>query len=254
MSQRRAGGLPSAGGTRAGVRCGGVRRLGGCRLAAFPRPPHRRSRRGNLAPDDLGKLVSAGTAYRIEGAVCRLGEGQNAEHAAAGHEANCGADVAAAFYRKSALEAAGGFASWADAGHLSADTALRLQQLGFRSLVERRCLAKADPATLGRASAFGLGRESERFFWRWLSAGGRWQSLAGHAALIIGELVIGFWRPSMLLRLAGRACGTIGAVLRKAPTEALEAISAEPAQVLRGADLAPASADHRAKRRKARAA
>jgi hypothetical protein len=169
-----------------------------------------------LRRDDLRKLVSAGVSYRIEGAVCRVGDGEDAENATRAQDELCFPDVAAGFYRKSALAAAGGFGSWTDAGLISADTALRMGQLGFRCVVARQCLAKTDPATLRRAPAFRLGRESERLFWRWAPVHGRWQPLALHAALMIGECAIGPCRPTLFARLAGRLCGAVGVALHGA--------------------------------------
>ena len=206
-----------------------------------------------LRRDDLQKLVSAGVGYRIEGAVGRLGEGKDAQSVAGGQAAFGTPDVAAAFYRKSALEAAGGFGAWTDAELTSADTGLRLEQLGFRCAVDRQCLAKADPAVLRRTAAFRLGRESERLFWRWATAHGRWRSLAGHAALAIGECVIGPWRPSLFARLAGRVCGAVGVALHSTRPTPVQGVPSGSPQVLTTRDSAPA-ADCRAKGRKAKAA
>ena len=143
---------------------------------------------------------------------------------------------AAAFYRKSALEAAGE-RRWTDA-ELTGPTRPRLEQLGFRCAVDRQCLAKADPAVLRRTAAFRLGRESESTFWRWATAHGRWQSLAGHAALAIGECVIGPWRPSLFARLAGRVCGAIGVALHSTRPTPVQGVPSGSSQVLTTRDSA----------------
>jgi hypothetical protein len=206
-----------------------------------------------LRRNDLRKVVSGGVSCRIEGAVSRLGEGQDAERLVGEYDGFSGPDVAAAFYRKSAVEAAGGFGSWTDAELIGADVALKIGQSGFRLVLERQCLARSEPAVLRRASAFRLGCESERFFWRWAAGHRRLPSVAGHAALVVGECVIAIWRPAMLVRLAGRACGAVSAVGRSARPKPPQDAAGETPPVLSSRDFAPA-ANCRAKGRKAKAA
>jgi hypothetical protein len=169
--------------------------------------------------DDNQAVVSAGLGYRAEGVVWRLGQGRTPEQVAEEPEELCGPDALAAFYRRSALESAGVFSSAAVDMLAAVDIALSLQKAGFRCIVEPECLAQVDAAAVCEKPGFRRGRDAERLFWRWASAHGRVRSLAAHAALLAGECVIGLWRPSMLMQLAGRAFGAMATAWgRKQPT------------------------------------
>jgi hypothetical protein len=169
--------------------------------------------------DDNQAVVSAGLGYRAEGVVWRLGQGRTPEQVAEEPEELCGPDALAAFYRRSALESAGGLSSAAADTLEAVDIALSLQKAGFRCIVEPKCLAQVDAAAVREKPGFRRGRDAERLFWRWASAHGRVRSLVAHAALLAGECVIGLWRPSMLMQLAGRAFGVMATVLgKKQPT------------------------------------
>jgi hypothetical protein len=165
--------------------------------------------------DDHQSVVSAGLGYRAEGVVWRLGEGRTPEQVAEEPEELCGPDALAAFYRRSALESAGGSPSATVDTLAAVDIALSLQKAGFRCIVEPNCLVQTDAAAVRQKPGFRCGCNAERLFWRWASAHGRVRSLAAHAALIAGECVIGLWRPSMLMQLAGRAIGAMAAALGK---------------------------------------
>ena len=64
--------------------------------------------------DDRSRVVSAGIGYCVEGSTWCMGEGEFLADVALRIEAPCGPDLLAAFYRKSAVEAVGGFdPAWA---------------------------------------------------------------------------------------------------------------------------------------------
>jgi GT2 family glycosyltransferase len=168
-----------------------------------------------LNRDDPQTVLSAGLGYRAEGIAWRLGEGRTAEQTIEDPDDLCGADVLAAFYRRSAVESVGGFSS-ARVETLSAiDMALSLNRAGFRCIVEPNSLAHADAVVTRNKPGFRHGRDAERLFWQWASAHGRVRSAAAHAALVAGECVIGLWHPSMLMHVAGRAVGAVCATLGK---------------------------------------
>ena len=236
-----------------GLRRGGFCGLGQRGLAAFPRAGHRRAGRGDLVPRQSAETGFGGRRLPDRGCGRPAGGRQRRceHHRRAGrvwHSKRRGRVL-------SQVGVGGGWRirRWTDAELTSADTGLRLEQLGFRCAVDRQCLAKADPAVLRRTAAFRLGRESERLFWRWATAHGRWRSLAGHAALAIGECVIGPWRPSLFARLAGRVCGAVGVALHSTRPTPVQGVPSGSPQVLTTRDSAPA-ADCRAKGRKAKAA
>jgi GT2 family glycosyltransferase len=164
---------------------------------------------------DGRKIFSAGLGYRPEGASWKLVRPYEPDARDTDSEDLCGPDTLAAFYRKSAIEAVGGFSPWLGDAAVGIDLALALRQAGFRCVWEPRCLAHVGVAAMRDEPAFRRGRQAERLFWRWASSHGWLRSLVSHAALVAGECVIGLWRPSMLVQLVGRACGMLQAALSR---------------------------------------
>jgi hypothetical protein len=192
-----------------------------------------------LSTRESGQVASAGLGYRAEGAAWRLDQG--ATPAALGEcwTDLCGPDVLAAFYCKSTLEALGGFSPQAaDPLTTGIDAALALRQAGFRCVLEPACVARVDAAAMHGRPALRRGYDAERLFWRWASAHGWVRSLAGHAALVAGECVIGFWRPSLFAQLAGRLWGAIQAVSGRLRPKPAGAASDEVPAVIPLADFA----------------
>ena len=160
--------------------------------------------------------------YCAEGTVCRIGQGRDVIEASNDLHSLCGPDMSAAFYRKSALKAVGGFSPQAADGMAGIDVAMALRRAGFRCASEPACVAWADAATVYGRSGFRHGRDAERLFWCWASTHGWTRSLLAHAALLIGECVISLWHPWLVVRLAGRAWGLIRTVFsrrRPRPTQ-----------------------------------
>ena len=184
-----------------------------------------------LDRDDRGKIVSAGLGYRVEGTAWRLGRHSRPDNVAACRQDLCGPDTLAAFYRKSAIESAGGFAAWTDGAWAGVDLALRLRQAGFRCALEPQCVAHVRAAA-DSEPAFQYGRNAEQFFWRWASSQGWLASLAGHFALLAGLCVISLWRPSGLLQLAGRVCGAIQAMFAERRTKPADPMPVEKPSVV----------------------
>jgi hypothetical protein len=168
-----------------------------------------------LHQNDHETVVSVGMGYRAEGVVWRVGRGLSPEQVGEDHDELCGPDALAGFYRRSAIEAVGGFAPSPVDTLATIEVALSLRQAGFRCVVEPNCQAKVNSAAARDKIGFRHGCHCERLFWRWASAHGRVRSLAAHAALVAGECVVGLWRPFMLLQLAGRAVGVIHAATGK---------------------------------------
>jgi hypothetical protein len=201
--------------------------------------------------NDHETVVSAGLGYRAEGVVCRVGSGQTPEQVGQSEDEPCGPDALAGFYRRSAIEAVGGFSPSAVDTLVTIHVALALRQAGFRCVCEPDSQAKVDTASVRDKTGFRHGRDAERLFWHWASTHGRVRSLAAHTALVAGECVVGLWRPFMLLQLAGRAVGMICAAMAKRRQNASEAAIDEPSVI-----TAPcfATATCRDEQRSARAA
>jgi GT2 family glycosyltransferase len=201
--------------------------------------------------DDHETVASAGLGYRAEGVVCRVGRGRTPEEVADGHDELCSPDAVAGFYRRSAVEAVGGFSPSPVDTLTVIDVALSLREAGFRCVVEPDSQAQVDKTTVRDKIGFRHGCHAERLFWRWASSHGRLRSLAAHSALVAGECVVGLWRPFMLLQLAGRAVGLIHAVMANRRSTPSEAVDDEPS-VIASPRLAIATC--REERRSARAA
>jgi hypothetical protein len=159
--------------------------------------------------DAAQRVISAGLAYRAGGRLWRIGQAKTPARAAAGESLLCGPDTLAAFYRKSALEAVGGFDDRAGDSVAGADLALALQRAGFRCPLEPDCRTFADPAMALPGSALRRGIETQRLFWRWAAAGGWMRSLAGHAGLLAREVLECLVRPATVCQLAGRVVGSL---------------------------------------------
>lgn len=152
-------------------------------------------------------LVSKGLGYRAEGTVFRVAEGAELARVAEQEKQPCGPDLLAAFFRRSAVEAVGGFTSWSNPLYAGADLALRLKQAKLRCVWEPESVAHVDSAQVREKLGFARGCDSERFFWRWASENGWVRSLAGHAALLMGECVTTLVHPLRLGQWIGRAWG-----------------------------------------------
>lgn len=177
---------------------------------------------------DQEKIVSAGWGYRPEGTAWRLGRDYEPSKILACRQDFCGPDMLAAFYRKSAVEAVGGFSTRLGDELAGIDVALLLRCAGFRCALEPQCVAYINAAVIRAESAFCCGLHAERLFWRWASSRGLLTALMGHAALLAGECVIGLWRPSRLFRLAGRAWGLLPAMFAHRPRESSREAVAAP--------------------------
>lgn len=160
-------------------------------------------------------VLTAGLGYRSEGVAWRLAAGSRPVALARCVAELCGPDPLSAFYCRSALRAAGGFASGSDDVLRGIDLSLRLRLLGFRCALAPDCTVLAMPELTAAKPGFRRGRDAERLFWRWASSVGRLRAWSGHAALLIGECVLALGKPSLASQLLGRCCGAIISVFSR---------------------------------------
>jgi len=90
-------------------------------------------------------VLTAGLGYRSEGVAWRLAAGSRPVALARCVAELCGPDPLSAFYCRSALRAAGGFASGSDDVLRGIDLSLRLRLLGFRCALAPDCTVLAMP-------------------------------------------------------------------------------------------------------------
>ena len=182
--------------------------------------------------EDHQKVFSAGFGYRGEGTAWRLGQRIEPTEIATCQQDFCGPDTLAAFYRKSAIEAIGGFSTGLGDGLAGIDLALALREAEYRCVLEPQCLACAGDTAVRTTSAFRRGRYAERLFWRWASSHGWFASLLGHVAMLAGHCVVGLWRPTTYLELAGRAWSLLPAMFAdRRPTVAQPIADEKPSVV-----------------------
>ena len=191
------------------------------------------------------KIVSAGFGYRSEGTAWRLGQRAAAVDVAECAESLCGPDILAAFYRKSAFEAVGGLTASVGDELAGVDLALSLLDAGFCCALEPQCVAHVDAAKIWDGCSFRRGYNAERLFWRWASTRSWLPSLARHIALLAGQCAIGFYRPSRLVQLLGRACGMLGAMYGRRSAGSLQTDSVERPSVVVASHLSVARRDRR---------
>ncbi|MGA2797232.1 MAG: glycosyltransferase [Thermoguttaceae bacterium] len=167
---------------------------------------------------DRNKVISAGVGYRASGAARRVGFGKSPEQASLEKEHFFGADILAAFFRRSAWDAVNGL-NPALKGYLAGvDLALALHFAGFRCTSEPNCRIYAELDDAAGADRLGGGRAAERLFWTWASRMGWLQALSGHALLMVEECLESVVRPAALINLCGRAWEALLFPMHK-PTE-----------------------------------
>lgn len=174
------------------------------------------------------RVVSAGLAYDRSGRVRRISEGYPITQV--GFDCRpSGADVRAAFYRRSALAACIGGDEGRDVELLGIDLALALRHEGFHCVLEPECQVFAQPVLARRPGAFRTGVEEARLFWRWAAHRGWWGSLVGHAAMLVGECFMGLVWPPHAARLAGHLAGGFSLNVPRRHN-----LPATPAEVIQG--------------------
>jgi hypothetical protein len=145
------------------------------------------------------RVLSAGVGYHRGGAAWRLSDGQeiDSQTPPAGW---VGPDPLAAFYRKSALDAVGGFRPQYGDDLAALDCALALCTAGYRIEREPTGAVFASLQEVHLSRRLGRGRHAERLFWDWAPRLKQSRSLCSHTALWTAELL----RPAAWPHLAGR--------------------------------------------------
>jgi hypothetical protein len=160
-------------------------------------------------------IISAGVSYRPSGETKRLGFGKPIGEALGEKEEIVGADIIAAFYRRSALEAVGGLASAIGANAAGVDLTLALHFAGYRSVCEPKCKMYLSLEDVEGGRRVAGGRAAERLFWTWAPQIGTMRSISQHLLLVFEEFCESVVRPATFLRLCGRAYEALLTPLRR---------------------------------------
>ncbi|MGD9723290.1 MAG: glycosyltransferase family 2 protein [Pirellulales bacterium] len=161
-------------------------------------------------------IVAAGLSYRRGGRrrlLCR-GEAAVPSAALAGLVGPCGF---AAFYRKSAVETAGGLCPALGLAQADVELAITLARMGLATALEPQSVVSAGRELEAQESALQLSLHEERLFWRNLPERGRAAALIAHTGLVAADTLRALARPASLVGLAGRAlaCCQVGGYVRR---------------------------------------
>lgn len=124
-----------------------------------------------------------------------------------------GPTLAAAFFRKAALEKVGGLAAIVGDEMADVDLALSLAAAGYETIIDTESRFSGHPVSVPGESSFRKGQFAERLYFRQIHAGGLAGALLVHPWSNAAELVGGLLGPSAWARFVGRL-----AVCREIPT------------------------------------
>jgi hypothetical protein len=161
-----------------------------------------------LRSDRRDQILSAGIEYHAGGGR-RLRVVKLRRINAAAPEAVFGAGLVGGFFRRSALEAVGGWSIEKGPELAEVELAWAMCRAGYRTLLEPSALVYCGAMPTDEASPFSQGVHAERLFWRNAAAVGWPKALLAHAWLVGWETLTHLVRPSAAARLAGRAWGAI---------------------------------------------
>jgi hypothetical protein len=171
-----------------------------------------------LEADCPQKLVAAGTAYDRGGAIRTLGQGTTAESVGR-PQTVLGPHAAAAFYRKSAVQSAGGLTADLDRLAALVHLGLLFRRAGLRTVLEPRSRLVVGRRVRTCGGAFRQALDCERLFWRWAREMGWLGSVALHGLVVTGEFCGALPYPTALARLAGRLAGFFSSSPSVEPTQ-----------------------------------
>ncbi len=162
-----------------------------------------------LSAEDFKEIVTAGVGMSCGGAVCQMGLGREVGSLGPWTSQILGPSVLAGFYRKAALEAAGGLDP--ALGHTAdVDLAIRLRAAGYRLLLDPQAKMRAAEESGTRKAGFRAGLEAERLFLRHVPDGQWVKAMAAHLWMVTSEFVRGLPSPLGLTRALGRMLAWCG--------------------------------------------
>jgi hypothetical protein len=157
-----------------------------------------------LTSEEPRRMVAAGIGYSRGGSRRLTGHGRPEGTLGPWTSQMIGPSLLAGFYRKSAVETAGGFdRSLGRAADV--DLALRLRALGHRVLLDPQSKVHAPAACYKDHAGLRAGLEAERLFLKHVPEG-RWiGALAAHGLTVAADFFRALPHPACLTQLIGRA-------------------------------------------------
>jgi GT2 family glycosyltransferase len=162
-----------------------------------------------VSEQDEKRVEAAGLNLTTGGARQPLARRARYDVAALVNVEPLAAPLAGGFFRKTVLDAAGGFDERLNEQTADLDLGLLIQQLDFKVECEPTSVLRSTE-TLADDGSFATGSALERVFWRHLSAERR-RSVASHYLRWLGELCYAAIKPSWIGHLGGRLAGWIAA-------------------------------------------
>lgn len=155
---------------------------------------------------DVERVLSAGLTYHRGGRTRIVGQGQRVDRLGRKPPTLIGPTPEAAFYRRAAIESAGGFSDLFGDELAGADLGLRMTYAGYRTVFEEAAAIRL-PWLRPWGNAFSGALAQERLFWRWASCFGYLRSLASHGPTIAGSLLASLARLTAFAEISGRLLG-----------------------------------------------
>jgi GT2 family glycosyltransferase len=153
-------------------------------------------------------IDSAGDGYHAGGVARKRGHGRGLAEEYLQGRCVFGASGSSAFYRRSALQEAGGFPESFGAYFEDVDLSFRLHWAGYRILYEPRSRVfhhgSSSHGTPRRRLLEQQSRNEERVFWRNLPGRALLGALPAHAAVLLGKAWLRWHEGSLLPFLCGR--------------------------------------------------
>jgi hypothetical protein len=159
---------------------------------------------------DPARIAAAGVAYGWGGRRVVVGRGRRFHTGYRPPKRLIGPTFAAAFYRASALAAAGGLSDVVGLPFADLDVALTLHLMGYRTAYEPACNVRAAASLITPdMGAWAEGWAAERCFWRHATVQSWMHILVSHPLLVTAEGLANLVRcrgPRALGRLAALCC------------------------------------------------
>lgn len=164
-----------------------------------------------VSANDPARVLAAGLDFSPGGARRLAERGRKHDVAALLASRPLAATMAGGFFRRSVIDALGGFDVSLGAFAADLDYGLCAAELGLRVEREPTSLIATPAQCIASDGSLAAGRGMEQLYWRHLSKDERRANRLSHYALLAGELAFALAQPWWFGHAVGRTLGRIGA-------------------------------------------